>query len=240
MTENNETYLQRNHGVALDHPRRCTARRVDGEPCRRFAIKGGTVCRTHGGAAPQVVAKAKVRLQNAADLMARELLNLVTGAESEAVKLAAIRDALDRAGVSAKQEVSVELKPFEQMLGDFATVSRARQAALERGDVIDAEVVDSEPAAPAEAEPLQPGVAPGASGRSRSRVAADDAEAPVAPPERAPRGAEPPAAPPWAEPAPQHGRAALTDEEDAVADTARANAGANAQAKRDRKHRKKT
>lgn len=34
--------------------RRCSARRTNGEPCRAFAIVGGTVCRAHGGAAPQV------------------------------------------------------------------------------------------------------------------------------------------------------------------------------------------
>jgi len=34
--------------------RQCSARRTNGEPCRAFAIVGGTVCRTHGGAAPQV------------------------------------------------------------------------------------------------------------------------------------------------------------------------------------------
>ena len=45
----------------LDHPRRCTARRHDGEPCGRFAIVGGTVCTTHGGAAPQVRRKALLR-----------------------------------------------------------------------------------------------------------------------------------------------------------------------------------
>lgn len=34
--------------------RRCSARRTNGEPCRAYAIVGGTVCRTHGGSAPQV------------------------------------------------------------------------------------------------------------------------------------------------------------------------------------------
>jgi len=34
--------------------RRCSARRTNGEPCRAYAIVGGTVCRVHGGSAPQV------------------------------------------------------------------------------------------------------------------------------------------------------------------------------------------
>jgi hypothetical protein len=50
------TYQERQN-----HPRRCTARRHDGQPCGRFAIVGGTVCTTHGGAAPQVRRKALLR-----------------------------------------------------------------------------------------------------------------------------------------------------------------------------------
>jgi hypothetical protein len=39
--------------------RRCTARRsTDGQPCRAWAIVGGTVCRSHGGSAPQVLLAA--------------------------------------------------------------------------------------------------------------------------------------------------------------------------------------
>lgn len=42
---------------------RCTATsKSTGERCRRSAIPGGTVCRWHGGAAPQVRAKAAERL----------------------------------------------------------------------------------------------------------------------------------------------------------------------------------
>lgn len=59
------TYEQR-----LNHPRRCTARRQrDGEPCGRFAIRGGVVCRLHGGATKHAQRKAKERLGFAKAIM---------------------------------------------------------------------------------------------------------------------------------------------------------------------------
>jgi hypothetical protein len=45
---------------------RCTAHRRDGQPCRAWAIHGGTVCWAHGGAAPQVRRAALARLEGAA------------------------------------------------------------------------------------------------------------------------------------------------------------------------------
>jgi hypothetical protein len=77
--------------------------------------------------------------------MARELLGMAMGAESEAVKLNAIRDALDRSGLGAKTEVSVEVKPWEQLMGDIAgvaTISRAEHRAQQGAPIIDAEVVE--------------------------------------------------------------------------------------------------
>lgn len=68
------TYEQR-----LDHPRRCTARRQrDGKPCGRFAIRGGTVCRIHGGASPQAQRKAKQRLDFAKAIMLERAVRGVT------------------------------------------------------------------------------------------------------------------------------------------------------------------
>ena len=95
---------------------RCTAHRRTGEQCRNPAILGATVCRFHGGAAKQVVHAARVRLQNAADKMARELLGMATIPNvSDSVKITAIRDALDRAGL--KPVTAVDSGHLHQTVG---------------------------------------------------------------------------------------------------------------------------
>lgn len=133
----------------------CTARTVNGEPCRAYAIAGSNVCRVHGGSAPQVKAAAKVRMENAADRMARELLNMAVDDDiPPAVKLSAIKDALDRAGLSPTRSVEISSgeTPFEVALG-LVQVRRGprdpgdapEQPAIESGEVVDVEVLDYEP-----------------------------------------------------------------------------------------------
>ena len=123
---------------------RCTAHRKNGDRCKRAAIRGGRVCPHHGGSAPAVKAKARQRLDAAADLMAHELLKMAVDENvSDAVKLAAIRDALDRAGLSAKTAVSLEVgrRPFEVIFDDIVSGSRAesrRRRGIPDNDGLDA------------------------------------------------------------------------------------------------------
>jgi hypothetical protein len=105
-----------------DNQNRCVAHRKNGEQCMKTTIRGANVCRFHGGAAGHVKRKARERIELAMDRMARELPGIATSAESEAVKLNVIRDALDRGGLGAKTKVSVEVKPWEQLMDDSVGV----------------------------------------------------------------------------------------------------------------------
>ncbi|MGU3497634.1 hypothetical protein [Mycobacterium sp. C31M] len=114
--------------LAKNSGRRCTAHRKNGEQCRKWAIYGSTVCKTHGGAAPQVVAKAQQRLREASDRMTQRLLGMAESENIPAyVALQAINSALDRAGVVEQKQMSVEVtaKPFEDLLADIEGGSRA-------------------------------------------------------------------------------------------------------------------
>ena len=128
-----------NAGIAWDRgnpARRCVAKsRRTGERCRRWAIRGGTVCTTHGGSTRHIKRKAQERLDNAADRMARELLGIAVSADSEAVRLAAVRDALDRAGMNPKTAVEVSVGPYEQVLGGLAGVAHIAVQSREHGAV---------------------------------------------------------------------------------------------------------
>lgn len=97
---------------------RCEATaKASGVRCKRPAIPGGNVCRKHGGGAPQVRAAADRRLLEAGesikDLLpaaVRELKRLVEGDKTkQEVRLSALRDVFDRAGlvVVKKNEVKV-------------------------------------------------------------------------------------------------------------------------------------
>jgi phosphopentomutase len=91
---------------------RCKATSRAGKRCRQSAILGGTVCRFHGGSAPQVKRKAEERLAHLVDPSIAKLEKLIES-NSDNVALGAIRDILDRSGfrpvMAQETEVSINL-----------------------------------------------------------------------------------------------------------------------------------
>lgn len=89
----------------------CTATsKQTGNRCGHGAIAGGTVCKWHGGSAPQVLEAARKRLLDMVDPALRELELLVEdSAMDPKTKLAAVKDILDRVGLGATQRVDVSV-----------------------------------------------------------------------------------------------------------------------------------
>jgi hypothetical protein len=103
-------------------PKKCSAKSSrTGEPCKKYAIVGGSVCDTHGGRAPQVREAARRRIEAMVPdaLDGIELLAGITGpgSQKDEVRLRALQDILDRAGLKGadKLEVSEQQLSNEQL-----------------------------------------------------------------------------------------------------------------------------
>lgn len=116
--------------LAGNPDRRCVATNSRGERCRKFAIYGATVCRTHGGATKRVKQAARIRVENAQNKLVGKLIEFAFDDNKPPdVQLRAIRDALDRGGLKPPAEVvlsQAEARPayetvFESIGGDPAS-----------------------------------------------------------------------------------------------------------------------
>lgn len=95
-------------GDTLHGRLRCSAKsKQKGVQCGRTAIPGGTVCRYHGGAAPQVKLKALERLQAYQDRAIDRMFTLVEQTEFPSTAFAAARDVLDRTMGKPTESVQV-------------------------------------------------------------------------------------------------------------------------------------
>jgi hypothetical protein len=102
--------VKRDHMAAPDlmAPRKCSARaKSSGQPCQRPAIHGGTVCRFHGGAAPQVKLAAMERLRALQNPAIDRLAKLIAQEEFPTVAYAASRDVLDRTLGKPQEQVQL-------------------------------------------------------------------------------------------------------------------------------------
>lgn len=123
----------------------CSAHNQAGEPCRRLAIRGATVCYTHGGAAPQVKRKAAETLEAARQEFLRlvepaigVLEEIILHGETDGHRLRAVRDVLDRAGLQAthKSESRISLSQttdLDNEISDLISQIRAKET-LERAE----------------------------------------------------------------------------------------------------------
>lgn len=84
----------------------CRATSRSGQGCKLDAIPGGTVCRFHGGSAPQVREAARKRILALVPEAIATMVGLLE-AGSEATRFRAAADLLDRAGLRPADEVVV-------------------------------------------------------------------------------------------------------------------------------------
>lgn len=99
---------------------RCTTIKKNGERCKRWSLRGVSVCVAHGGRLPNVqehaaavVEGAKLRLIGLTDLAIDQLEDLVRNGSAEKIRLDAARDILDRAGAKGAVEINVEVTQTE-------------------------------------------------------------------------------------------------------------------------------
>jgi hypothetical protein len=109
---------------------KCRARsKQTGNPCRQWAIPGGTVCVYHGGKAPQTEAKAKERLM-ALQAPAIETLAFLMKKRGQfpSTAYAAARDVLDRTEGKATEKLEVKVTeatklPDEELRAKVAAIA---------------------------------------------------------------------------------------------------------------------
>jgi HEAT repeat protein len=80
-------------------------------------MRGLTVCQTHGGRAPHVKKAAQERLAEMVDPLLTELFRIAESGENDGVRLAAVKDALDRAGYKPREKVDVNVQTVKSIDG---------------------------------------------------------------------------------------------------------------------------
>lgn len=114
-----------------------------GARCKRHAIVGGSVCKMHGGGAPQTRARAQERIAQAFDPALAYLLRASRQKEINAAGVQAARDLLDRAGFAPTRDPAA---PMVQINIDASARESLRARILgikerlgDRSDLIDTE-----------------------------------------------------------------------------------------------------
>src|SRR4030095_996479 len=139
---------------------RCTGiSRTTGERCKKGSLRGTTVCKSHGAQFPSVqehanaiVESARMRLFGMADDAVEVLYDLIQPGVSDAIRLKAAENVLNRSGIKDAIDINVEINhnenPSESIFKQL-TIMRERQMASQKeaeeeledqGEILDAEV----------------------------------------------------------------------------------------------------
>lgn len=138
---------------------RCTGTAsTTGEQCKRWSLRGTNVCTKHGGQLPgvrdhaeAVVESARMRLMGMADQAVDGLEDLIAIGTAPQIRLAAIKEVLDRSGVKGGPDLSVEVThsvSYKDEIFNRLKEIKERKEAMEKekaailGDIEDAEVID--------------------------------------------------------------------------------------------------
>lgn len=142
---------------------RCTANSsTSGERCKRWSIRGTTVCASHGGRLPSVVEhsaavveSARLNLMGMAEDAAEVIRELLQPGTTEAIRLKAAENVLNRTGIKEALEMKIEVEnkvsPSEDIFSKIAIMRERNKAAEE--EIVDAEEVEAD-----EIESAQPDI----------------------------------------------------------------------------------
>ena len=128
---------------------------MSGERCKKWSLRGSQYCVRHGAQLPSVrehseavVESARMRLMSMADDAVDGLEDLIQVGTSPQIRLAAIKEVLDRAGLKGGPDLSVEIShsvSYKDEIADRLKSIKERKAALEKEateDIVDAEILD--------------------------------------------------------------------------------------------------
>lgn len=111
---------------------KCTATNRQGKRCTQPHIAGGTVCRFHGGSAPQVKQAALERLRALQHPAIDALEWLITQRDFPSASYSASRDVLDRTEGKPTESVDLNVSGDEALIGALMA-GRKRAAEARKG-----------------------------------------------------------------------------------------------------------
>lgn len=158
MTDRRKSHGENYWATAPGYMIRCHGHEPNGKQCRREADLGSVVCERHGGAAPQVIRRARERIALTADDAVQLLLSMMKDESTPAaVRLNAIRDVLDRGAVVRSEQIQVTgADPVGDLYRSLLVrenLSATQSEGDDDDDAIDAEVTDYPELEPSQPEP---------------------------------------------------------------------------------------